>query len=46
MPIVHSKDPKELNKNEGLNEDALISLRVGKIFIINRWMEGSGRDRR
>jgi hypothetical protein len=44
--MLHSTDPKKLNKKEGWNEDAWISLRRGnKIVIGGRWREGTWWER-
>jgi hypothetical protein len=32
--MLHSTDPKKLNKNEGTSEDASISLRRGNKIVI------------
>ena len=44
--MIYTTDPKKLNKKEGPNKDAWISLRRGnKIVIGVRWNEGTGRNR-
>jgi hypothetical protein len=38
--MLHSTDPKILNKKEGPSENALISLRKGNKIVIKKQMEG------
>ena len=47
IPMLHSTDPKKLNKKEGPSADAWILLKRGnKIVIRGRWREGTGWERR
>jgi hypothetical protein len=44
--MLHSTDPKKLNKKKSPSENAQISLRMGnKIIIRERWKEGTGWER-
>jgi hypothetical protein len=43
--MLHSTDPKKLNKKEGQSKEGRISLRRGnKIVIRCKWREGSGKE--
>jgi hypothetical protein len=43
--MLHATDPKKINKKEGLNKEACISLRRGnKTVLRGRWREETGSE--